>query len=75
MKELIDNPHEFQPKELFDKWTKIAFLVFCKYYDEEYTTFNDLPAVVDDMKNAKLKVKMMGIPDENTIILVDPTRE
>ena len=53
MKEIVDNPHEFQPKELFDKWTKFALLVLNQYYDPAYTTFDDLPAVVDDMKNAR----------------------
>ena len=75
MKELVDNPLEFQPKELFDKWTKIALLVLNQYYDPDYTTFGDLPAVVDDMKNARQLVKMMGIPEENTFVLVDATHQ
>jgi hypothetical protein len=53
MKDIVNNPHEFQPKELFDKWTKIALLVLNQFYDPDYTTFDDLPAVVDDMKNAR----------------------
>ena len=75
MKELVENPHEFQPKELFDKWTKIALLVLNQYYDPDYTTFGDLPAVVDDMKNARQLVKMMGILEENTFVLVDATHQ
>ena len=75
MKELMDNPHEFQPKELFDKWTKIALLILNKYYDPVFTTFGDLPAVVDDFKNARQLVKMMGFPEENTFVLVDPTHQ
>ena len=73
LKDQFENPHKFQPKELFDKWTKIAFLVINQYYNKDYTTFDDLPAVVDDMKNAKQKLKMMGIPEENIFVLVDPT--
>ena len=73
MKDQFENPKEFQPKELFDKFTKIAFLVFNQYYDEKYVTLGDLPAVVDDMKNARHKVKMMGILPENTFELIDAT--
>ena len=57
----MDNPQEFQPKELFDKWTKIALLVLNQYYDPNYTTFDDLPAVADDIKNARQLVKMIGV--------------
>ena len=75
MKQLVDNPHEFQPKELFDKWTKIALLVLNQYYDPVYTTFDDLPAVVDDMKNVRKLVRMIDIPEENTFVLVDSTHQ
>ena len=35
----------------------------------------DLPAVVDDLKNAKHTCKMMGILQENTFTLKDVSRE
>ena len=49
-------------------------MIICnQFYDKEYITLGDLPAVVDDMKNARHKVKMMGILSENTYELVDAT--
>ena len=37
-----------------------------KDYNEKYITLGSLPAVLDDRKNAKHTVKMMGILQENT---------
>ena len=42
-------------------------MIICNQtYNVKYVTHGDLPAVADDLKNAKHTSKMMGIPDENT---------
>ena len=46
-----------------------------KDYDKRYTTFGDLPSVVDDSKNTKHTIKMMDIPPENTIEIRDARSE
>ena len=38
-------------------------------YNPDYVTHSDLPAVVNDFRNALQTAKMMGIPLENTIQL------
>ena len=44
-----------------------------QFYDRKYITLDDLPAVVDDFKNAKHTIKMMGILPENTFEMKDVT--
>ena len=60
-----------QPKELFDKWTKYAIVICNQFYDKKYVALGNLPAVVDDFKNAKHTVKLMGILPENTFEMKD----
>ena len=41
-------------------------MIICnRSYDKKYVTHEDLPAVLDDFKNAMHTVKMMGIVPEN----------
>ena len=61
MKDQFENPSKYQPKELFDELTKYALLVCNQYYNKDYTTLGNIPTVENDFKNAKKKVKMMGI--------------
>ena len=44
-------------------------------YDPAYVIHDDLPEVVNDFRNAKQTVKMLGIPAENTIELRDVSHE
>ena len=45
-------------------------MIICnQFYDQRFIALGDLPAVVDDYKNAKQTVKMMGILPANTIEL------
>ena len=67
----LQDPKNFQPQELFDKWTKYAIIICNQHYDKKYIALGNLPAVVDDFKNAKHTVKMMGILPENTFELRD----
>ena len=69
MRRELQNPEEFQPNEKFDY--KYALIVGNQTYNEKYITLPSLPAVVDDLKNAKHTVKMMNIPQENTFVLQD----
>ena len=56
MREELQNPKNFQPNEKFDKWTKFALIICNQFYDKKYIALGDLPAVVDDFKNAKQTV-------------------
>ena len=62
----LQDPQNFQPNEKFDKYAKYAMIICNQTYNVKYVTHGDLPAVADDLKNAKHTSKMMGIPDENT---------
>ena len=51
-------------------------MIICnQFYDPNYVTHKDLPAVVDDFKNAKYTVKMMGIPLNNVFEMRDVTND
>ena len=67
MRRELQNPEEFQPNEKFDY--KYALIVGNQTYNKKYITLDSLPAVADDLKNAKHTVKMMNIPQENTFVL------
>ena len=67
----LQNPHNYQPHEKFDKWTKYAWIICNQFYDRDYITHGDLPAVSDDFKKAKHICKMMGIPIGNTFEMND----
>ena len=69
--EQIMNPVKLMPKELFQYWTKYAIIICNEKYDKKYTTMGNLPAVLDDFKNAKLTVKFMDIPEEQTFEIRD----
>ena len=71
MRAELQNPKNFQPNEKFDKWTKYALIMCNQFYDKRYIALGDLPAVVDDFKNAKQTTQIMGIPPENTIEMKD----
>ena len=45
--------------------------MYNEIYDPAYVTHGNLPEVVNDFRNAKQTVKMLGIPAENTIELKD----
>jgi hypothetical protein len=49
--------------------TKFALIICNQFYDKKYITLGDLPAVVDDLRNAKHTVKMMGILPDNTFVM------
>ena len=51
--------------------TKYAMII-C---NETYRLMNDLPAVKNDLRNAKNLSKMIGIPDENIKVLKDASYE
>ena len=55
--------------------TKFAFIVGNETYEKKRITLGNLPAVIDDCKNARHIVKMMGIPPENTFELRDALHE
>ena len=65
----LKNPKKYQPAELFLDYTKFGLIICNQLYNQ--TTMKDLPAVVDDEKNAKHTCKMMGILPENTFSLKD----
>ena len=47
-------------------------MIICnRSYDKKYVTHDDLPAVLDDFKNAMHTVKMMGIIPENIFEMKD----
>ena len=69
MKSELQNPQNFQPNELFLRSTKFALIICNEFYDKRYITLGDLPAVVDDLRNAKHTVKLMGILPENTFVM------
>ena len=75
MREELQNPKNFQPKEKFDKWTKFALIICNQFYDKKFISLGNLPAVADDFKNAKKTVQMMGILPENIIELKDVTHD
>ena len=66
MRKELQNPSEFQPNEKFLQKTKYAAVICNQIYDQKVITLKDLPAVVDDYKNAMHTIKMMGILPENT---------
>ena len=66
-------PSEYLPKETFSQITKYALIISNQYYDDKYVTHGDLPAVVDDHKNAMQVAKLMGICSENMFELTDAT--
>ena len=71
MRDELQNPSNFLPLEKFCQPTKYALIVCNQIYNKKYITLGNLPAVVDDFKNAKHTAKMMGILPENTIELRD----
>ena len=75
MKSELQNPQNFQPNELFLQKTKFALIIGNQFYDEGYIRYGDLPAVVDDLRNAKHTVKMMGILSENTFVMKNVSHE
>ena len=75
MKKELENPQQFQPNEKFTKLSKYSLLITNKDYDKRYITLGNLPAVIDDLKNAKQTVKMMGIIPEHTYIIKDASRQ
>ena len=64
-------PNEYLPKETFSLITKYALVISNQTYDAKYVTHGDLPAVVDDHKNAMQIAKLMGICFENIFELKD----
>ena len=51
-------------------------MIICnRSYDKKYVTHDDLPAVLDDFKNAMQTVKMMGILPENIFKIKDASYE
>ena len=51
-------------------------MILCnEKYNNKYIALGNLPAVIDDFKNAKHTVKMMGILKENTFELKDVSHE
>ena len=69
----LQDPKNFQPAELFLDFTKFALIIGNHVYNK--TIMSDLPAVVDDLKNAKHICRMMGIAPENTFTLRDVSLE
>ena len=52
IKNELNNPKEFQSQENFLRSAKYAIIVCNQFYDKKFTTMDNLPAVVDDCKNA-----------------------
>ena len=72
--ELI-NPKQNLPKQKFHKKSKFSFIMCNESYNPDYVTHSDLPAVVNDFRNALQTVKLMGIPLENTVALQNASYE
>ena len=53
MKNELQNPSNFLPQELFCKLTKYALIICNQFYNKNYIALGNLPAVVDDFKNAR----------------------
>ena len=61
------------PAERFKESNKFSLIVVNEDYDKAITTMNSLPAVKNDLEKARTTAKLMGIPEENTIELVNAT--
>ena len=59
------------PNEQFQRDTKFGLIMCNETYDPEYVIHGNLPEVVNDFRNAKQTAKMLDIPAENTIELLD----
>ena len=67
----MENAKNHLPNEQFHQETKFGLIIYNEIYDPAYVTHGNLPEVVNDFRNAKQTVKMLGIPAENIIELKD----
>ena len=61
--------------EKFKKLTKFSMIIGNEGYDKKLIGFDSLPAVKDDLRQAKQTSKLLGVPRENTIVLKDTNYE
>ena len=70
----ITDPKNNLPAERFEESTKFTLIIANKDYDK-ITMMESLPAVQNDLEKARTTAKLMGVPDENTIVLIDATHD
>ena len=75
IKSEINDPQKNMPAERFKKPTKFTLIIANKDYNKAITTMESLPAVQNDLEKARITAKLMGVPPENTIELINATHD